>query len=74
MTQSNDAADAARKVQAVEDEIIREADRTMPGERAALPPGSLQRRPVDNQSDEHRDQPRSPDGALRKPDTPPGVA
>jgi hypothetical protein len=46
----------------------------MPGERAALPPGSLQRRPVDNQSDEHRDQPRSPDGALRKPDTPPGVA
>ena len=71
MTESDEAA---KKVQAVKDEITREADRTMPGQRAALPPGSLQRRPVDNQSDEHRDQPRAPDGALRKPDTPPGVA
>ena len=66
-----DKDDAAKKVHGVKDEIVRVADRTMPGERAALPPGSLQRRPVDNQSDEHRDQPRTPDGQLREPDAPP---
>ncbi len=64
--------DATRKQQAVRDETTRIADRTMPGERAALPPGSLQRRPVENQSDEHRDQPLAPDGRRRSPDPPPG--
>ena len=65
------ANDDAKRVQGVQDENVRVADRTMPGGRAALPPGSLQRRPVENQSDENRDQPLTKEGEPRAPDPPP---
>ena len=55
----------------VRDEILREANRAMPGSRSGLPPGSLKDVPAGPQSDENRDQPRDSEGRLRKPDPPP---
>jgi hypothetical protein len=59
------------KVQAVDDENRRIADRTMPGRRAALPPGALLPRPPEPQGDENRDGPLDRDGRPRAPDKPP---
>ena len=62
--------DAAR-VQGVEDENIRVANRDMPGCRADLPPDALPKLPPGPQSDENRDQPIGPDGKLTLPSKPP---
>jgi hypothetical protein len=59
------------KVRAVQDENRDEANRTMPGRRAGLPPGSLRRAPHEPQADENRDQPAAPDGTLTVPTEPP---
>ena len=63
------AADKA-KVQEVQDENREEANRDMPGRRAALPPGTLRRSPREPQGDENRDQPVAPDGTLTVPSKP----
>jgi hypothetical protein len=63
-------ADAAR-IQGVEDENIRVANRDMPGRRADLPPDTLPKLPPDPQSDENREQPIGPDGKPTVPSKPP---
>lgn len=57
--------------QRAHDEILREANRDMPGIRAGLPPGRLKAVMAGPHSDENRDQPRDSEGRLRKPDPPP---
>lgn len=73
---ANDKADTepgptAGRVQGIEDENVRVANRTMPGQRADLPKGTLPGAPPDPQSDENRDQPVGPDGRLTTPAKPP---
>lgn len=64
----NDKASGdAAKIQAVEDENRDVANRTMPGARAALRPGTLPGPPLAPHSDEHRDQPVTPEGNLTTP-------
>jgi hypothetical protein len=63
--------DDAAKTRAVDDENRDEANRTMPGRRAALPAGTLRRTPQEPQGDENRDQPVAPDGSLTVPSKPP---
>jgi hypothetical protein len=65
------SAEDAAKITGVQDENRDEANRTMPGRRAALPPGSLRREPPSPQSDENRDQPVAHDGGLTTPSKPP---
>lgn len=75
---ANDKGDAdpdpiAARVQNVQDENVRVANNTMPGRRAALPPGAASRLRIQPQADENRDQPLAPDGARRGPDKPAGT-
>ncbi len=73
---ANDKADTgpapnAARIQGVEDENVRDANRTMPGQRAGLPKDTLPGHPSQPQSDENRDQPVGPDGKLIAPSKPP---
>jgi hypothetical protein len=71
---AGDAAGDAAKIHGLQDEIRDEANRAMPGRRAAFPAGTLVKPPFERpQGDENRDQPIKPDGDLRAPSKPPGV-
>jgi hypothetical protein len=61
----------ATRIQGIEDENIRVANRAMPGQRAALPEGTLTGLSSLPQSDENRDQPIGPDGKPTVPSKPP---
>jgi len=67
VTANEKATDATSRVQGVEDENLRIANRDMPGNRAELPKGVLRDGPAANQADEQRDQPLGPDGRPAKP-------
>jgi len=73
---ANDKADTepgptAGRIQGVEDENVREANRAMPGQRADLPKDTLPGHSSLPQSDENRDQPIGPDGKPTVPSKPP---
>jgi hypothetical protein len=73
---ANDKADTetgteAARVQGIEDENIRVANRDMPGQRADLPADTLPKPRPEPQSDENRDQPIGPDGKPTVPSKPP---
>ena len=55
MTEQKKHDDAQDKVRAVQDEIRRDANRDMPGDREPLPPGTLPGVPDRSHGDENRD-------------------
>ena len=67
MSENEKANPVASRVHSVEDENLRIANETMPGNRAELPKGVLRDGPVRNQADQNRDQPLGPDGQPTKP-------
>lgn len=71
MTIDDKDQDRTKRVRGVQEEIAREANRDMPGNRAPLPPGTFRGPPSGPQSDENRDQPLDDKGRPRAPDPPP---